>query len=254
MGAQDLAWAKELRRRAERLVRDVEHTPMAAVPTPTRAELAGMIDHTVLKPEATPEVIDVACVEAREHRFATVCVNPCHVQRVARGLAGSRVAVCSVVGFPLGANVSEVKAYEAEQAIHDGAGEIDMVIPVGALKAGDYAYVRDDIATVLVPCRRLGAILKVIIEAALLTDVEKAIACILTAEAGAHFAKTSTGFGPGGATERDVRLMRLVVGPDLGVKAAGGVRTYEQALAMIRAGATRIGASAGPAILAGGPA
>ncbi len=253
MSAEDVAWREALRRRAEEVMRVAEGAPRAAVPSPTVAQLAGMIDHTVLKPEATPEVIDKACAEAREYHFAAMCVNPCYVRRVAQALAGSGVAVCSVVGFPLGASLPEAKAFEAERAIRDGASEIDMVIAVGALKAGDYATVRDDIAAVAAACRQGGALLKVIIETAYLTDLEKAIACLLIVEAGADFAKTSTGFGPGGATEHDVRLMRAAVGPDLGVKAAGGVRTYDQAVAMVRAGATRIGASAGPAILAGAP-
>jgi deoxyribose-phosphate aldolase len=222
-------------------------TPQEARLTP--AELAAMIDHTVLKPEATPDMIETLCAEAREHHFASVCVNPCYVARCARTLAGSGVPVCSVVGFPLGATLPEVKAYEAEQAIARGASEIDMVINVGALKAGDYDLVREDIAAVVAACRRGGALCKVIIEAALLNDEEKVVACLLIVEAGADFAKTSTGFGPGGATAADVALMRAIVGPDLGVKAAGGVRTYDDALAMVSAGASRIGASAGIVII-----
>ena len=253
-GRQD-DWAERLRERAEGLLVDLGRAAAEAVPRGlTRAQLAAMIDHTVLKPEATPEMIDQACAEAREHGFSAVCVNPCYVARCARLLEGAASAVCSVVGFPLGASVSAVKAYEAERAIADGAREIDMVIQIGALKAGDYAAVRDDIAAVVERCHAHGAICKVIIEAAFLTDQEKAIACLLLAEAGADFAKTSTGFGPGGATEHDVRLMRAAVGLEIGVKAAGGVRTYEQAMGMVQAGATRIGASAGPQILAGIPA
>ncbi|NLD73632.1 MAG: deoxyribose-phosphate aldolase [Chloroflexi bacterium] len=255
MSSTEHEWAGTLRSEAGRLLAGLGQAAAEAVPgSLTRQQLAAMIDHTVLKPEATPEMIEQACAEAREYGFASVCVNPCYVARSARLLEGAQSVVCSVVGFPLGANVSAVKAYEAERAIADGAREIDMVLPVGALKAGDYARVRDDIAAVVDRCHGQGALCKVIIEAALLTDEEKAIACLLIAEAGADFAKTSTGFGPGGATEHDVRLMRAAVGLEIGVKAAGGVRTYEQALGMIRAGANRIGASAGPQILAGIPA
>ena len=210
-----------------------------------------MIDHTLLKPEATYAEIAQLCDEARQYGFASVCVNATHVKRCAERLAGSPVKVCAVVGFPLGATVPEVKAYEAQQAIEDGATEIDMVINVGALKSKDNDLVARDIGAVVRTARASGALVKVIIEAALLTDEEKATACQLAKEAGADFVKTSTGFGPGGATARDVELMRRVVGPTMGIKAAGGIRTREDAEKMVAAGATRIGASASVKIVAG---
>ena len=210
-----------------------------------------MIDHTLLKPEATYAQIAQLCDEARQYGFASVCVNATHVKRCAERLAGSPVKVCAVVGFPLGATVPEVKAYEAQQAIEDGATEIDMVINVGALKSKDNDLVARDIGAVVRTARASGALVKVIIEAALLTDEEKATACQLAKEAGADFVKTSTGFGPGGATARDVELMRRVVGPTMGIKAAGGIRTREDAEKMVAAGATRIGTSASVKIVAG---
>lgn len=240
--------------RAREILRGIDENPWRPVTQVAKDELAAMIDHTVLKPEATPEIIDKACTDALEYGFAAVCVNPCYVDLCVQRLAGTSVAVCSVVGFPLGATLTRVKVYEAGQAIERGASEIDMVIPIGMLKAADYARVLDDIRAVVECCHASGAICKAIIEAALLDDEEKAIACLLAAEAGADFCKTSTGFGPGGATEHDVRLMRGVVGPDMGVKAAGGIRTYEEALTMIRAGATRIGTSSGPRVVDGAPA
>ena len=208
-----------------------------------------MIDHTLLKPDATEDQIAQLCYEARKHNFAAVCVNPTHVKLCAQLLQGTSVAVCTVVGFPLGATPPEVKAYEAQQAIDDGATEVDMVINIGALKSGDYTLVARDIATLARTCHAGGALLKVIIEAALLNDEEKVIACQLAKEAGADYVKTSTGFGPGGATVHDVALMRQAVGPEMGVKAAGGIKSYEDAQSMIAAGATRIGASAGIRIL-----
>ena len=210
-----------------------------------------MIDHTLLKPEATYAQIAQLCDEARQYGFASVCVNATHVKRCAERLAGSPVKVCAVVGFPLGATVPEVKAYEAQQAIEDGATEIDMVINVGALKSKDNDLVARDIGAVVRTARASGALVKVIIEAALLTDEEKATACQLAKEAGADFVKTSTGFGPGGATARDVELMRRVVGPTMGIKAAGGIRTREDAEKMVAAGATRIGASTSVKIVTG---
>ena len=210
-----------------------------------------MIDHTLLKPEATYAQIAQLCDEARQYGFASVCVNATHVKRCAERLAGSPVKVCAVVGFPLGATVPEVKAYEAQQAIEDGATEIDMVINVGALKSKDDDLVARDIGAVVRTARASGALVKVIIEAALLTDEEKTTACQLAIEAGADFVKTSTGFGPGGATARDVELMRRVVGPRVGIKAAGGIRTREDAEMMVAAGATRIGASASVKIVTG---
>jgi deoxyribose-phosphate aldolase len=208
-------------------------------------EVAGTIDHTLLKPDATAEEIQKLCAEAAEFHFATVCVNPTWVAFSARLLRGSGVGVCSVVGFPLGATTPDVKQYETRRAIFDGAGEIDMVINVGALKSGDLRLVEQDIESVTGPCREGSIVSKVIIEAALLTDEEKITACTLAKAAGADFVKTSTGFGPGGATVADVALMRRVVGESMGVKAAGGVRDLDQMKAMVAAGATRVGASAG---------
>jgi deoxyribose-phosphate aldolase len=208
--------------------------------------LASYIDHTRLKADATEAQITRLCEEAREHRFASVCVNPRWVPLCARMLAGSGVAVCTVIGFPLGASSSAVKAAEARQAVEDGAGELDMVISVGDLKAGNDDDVLDDIRGVVKAAA--GRTVKVIIEACLLTDEEKTRACKLAMAAGADFVKTSTGFSTGGATVHDVELMRAAVGPNFGVKAAGGIRTRKDALAMIAAGANRIGASAGIAI------
>ena len=212
-------------------------------------EVAGLIDHTLLKPDATADDIERLCREAAEFRFATVCVNPTWVAFCARLLRGSGVGVCSVVGFPLGANTPDTKQYETRRAIFDGATEIDMVLNIGALKSGDLRLVQQDIEGVTIPCREAGVISKVIIEAALLSDEEKVTASTLTKAAGADFVKTSTGFGPGGATIGDVMLMRRVVGEGIGVKAAGGVRDLEQMRAMVAAGATRVGASAGVRIV-----
>jgi deoxyribose-phosphate aldolase len=211
--------------------------------------LAAMIDHTLLKPDATRQQIEELCREAAQFKFATVCVNPTWVATSARLLQGTGVLVCSVVGFPLGATTADVKGYETQRAIFDGAREIDTVINVGALKSGDLRVVEKDIEAVVAPCRACGALSKVIIEAALLTDDEKVTACTLAKAAGADYVKTSTGFGPGGATAADVALMRRVVGADMGVKAAGGVRDFESVKAMIAAGATRVGASAGVKIV-----
>ena len=212
-------------------------------------DVAAMIDHTLLKPDATRQQIEELCREAAQFKFATVCVNPTWVATCARLLQGSGVLVCSVVGFPLGATTVDVKGYETQRAIFDGAREIDTVINVGALKSGDLRVVEKDIEAVVGPCRACGALSKVIIEAALLTDDEKVTACTLAKAAGADYVKTSTGFGPGGATVADVALMRRVVGADMGVKAAGGVRDFESVKAMIAAGATRVGASAGVKIV-----
>ena len=213
------------------------------------AGLASMIDHTLLKPDATRAQIEELCREAAQFKFATVCVNPTWVATAARLLAGAGVGVCSVVGFPLGATTADVKGYETQRAIFDGAREIDMVINVGALKSGDLRTVERDIEAVTRPCRSCGALSKVIIEAALLTDDEKVTACTLAKAAGADYVKTSTGFASGGATAADVALMRRVVGSDMGVKAAGGVRDLEGMKAMIAAGASRVGASAGVKIV-----
>ena len=202
------------------------------------------IDHTLLKQDATEQQIDRLLSEAREYDFASVCVNPCWVSH-----AKADVKVCTVVGFPLGATTSAVKAYETKEAIQNGADEIDMVINVGALKSGNAALVESDIRAVVEASG--DKLVKVIIEACLLTDEEKVLACQLAQKAGADFVKTSTGFSTGGATLPDVQLMRQTVGPDMGVKAAGGARSYADAVAFVEAGATRIGTSSGVAILKG---
>jgi deoxyribose-phosphate aldolase len=211
--------------------------------------VASMIDHTLLRPDASRADIDMLCREAAEFHFATVCVNPAWVALSARLLRNTGVGVCSVVGFPLGATTPDVKHYETRRAIFDGASEIDMVINIGALKSGDLHLVERDISAVVNPCREAGAVCKVIIEAALLTDEEKVAASTLAKAAAADFVKTSTGFASGGATVADVELMRRVVGAEMGVKAAGGVRDYAGLKAMVAAGATRVGASAGVKIV-----
>jgi deoxyribose-phosphate aldolase len=213
------------------------------------AEIAAMIDHTLLRPDATREEIETLCREASQFGFATVCINPAWVALATRRLSGSPVRVCSVVGFPLGATTSDAKGYEARRAMFDGAREIDMVMNVGALKSGDLQIVARDIEAVTGPCRDCGVLSKVIIEAALLTDDEKVAACTIAKAAGADYVKTSTGFGPGGATAADVALMRRTVGADMGVKAAGGVRDLEALKSMVAAGASRVGASAGVKIV-----
>jgi deoxyribose-phosphate aldolase len=213
------------------------------------AGVSAVIDHTLLKADATRDEIEKLCREAAEFHFATVCVNPVWVATAAAKLRGTGVGVCSVVGFPLGATTADVKNFETRRAIYDGATEIDMVINVGALKSGDLRTVERDIEAVTDPCRQCGVVSKVIIEAALLTDEEKITACTLSKAAGADFVKTSTGFGPGGATAADVALMRRVVGADMGVKAAGGVRDLEGLKTMVAAGASRVGASAGVKIV-----
>lgn len=218
---------------------------------PQELAVAKMIDHTLLKPDATQQEIAQLCYEARKYGFASVCVNPTWVHLCAELLKGSDVKVCTVIGFPLGATSSESKAFETETAIKQGATEIDMVINVGALKARDIDTVARDIRGVVKAAHSHGVIVKVIIETVLLTDEEKTIASLTSKEAGADFVKTSTGFAGGGATVHDVELMRKAVGPQMGVKASGGVRTFEDAQSMIQAGATRIGASAGVKIIQG---
>lgn len=218
---------------------------------PQDMNLAKIIDHTLLKPDATQQEIAQLCFEARKYGFASVCVNPTWVSLCAQLLQGSPVKVCTVIGFPLGATSSETKAFETETAIKQGATEIDMVINIGALKARDLETVAKDIRGVVNAAHARGILVKVIIETALLTDEEKTIASLISKEAGADFVKTSTGFAGGGATVHDVELMRKTVGPQMGVKASGGVRTYEDAASMIKAGATRIGASAGVKIIQG---
>jgi deoxyribose-phosphate aldolase len=226
-----------------------------AVPSSAGASLAnvaGFIDHTLLKPDATLAEIDALCADALEYSFASVCINGVHVRRCAEILSGSTVKVCTVVGFPLGAVAPEVKLYEARRAIEDGAHEIDMVMNIGALKSGDDNFVRRDVAGLAQLCHRMGAKLKVILETCLLSDSEKRRACELCKEAGADFVKTSTGFSTGGATVADVELMRRTVGPTMGVKASGGVRDAGDLAMMVKAGATRVGASASIAIVSGG--
>jgi len=213
------------------------------------AELAAIIDHTLLKPEAKAEDITRLCQEALRYGFAAVCVHPCRVPLAAHLLADTSVKVGTVVGFPMGATLPQVKVYEAEQVLLAGAQEVDMVLNIGALKDGDDLLVQADIVEVVRACHRRGALCKVIIEAALLTEEEKIRACRLAQAARADFVKTSTGFGPGGARVEDVALMRRTVGPEMGVKAAGGIRDYKTARAMIEAGATRIGASVGVKIV-----
>jgi len=221
---------------------------------PEDRSLAGMIDHTLLKPDATSDKIAQLCFEARKYHFASVCVNPTHVRLCADLLRDSDVKVCTVIGFPLGATSPEVKAFEARNALDNGATEIDMVINIGALKAGETELVARDIRGVVEVGHAANALVKVIIETALLTDEEKVVACLLAKEAGADFVKTSTGFSGGGATVHDIELMRRTVGPELGVKASGGIHTHEEAEALVAAGATRIGASAGVKIIQAGAA
>jgi len=217
-------------------------------------DLASYIDHTLLKPEASAADIDRICDEAAKYRFAAVCFNPAWIRRAAAKLRGTPVGIASVVGFPLGASTPRIKAAEARQALRDGAREIDMVLNIGALKSRDYKTVEQDIAGVADACREVGALCKVILETALLSDEEKVVASRLAKAAKAHYVKTSTGFSSGGATVYDVALMREAVGPEMGVKASGGIKTAEDAEKMIAAGATRIGASAGVQMMTGGKA
>lgn len=213
-------------------------------------KLAKMIDHTILKADASKEAVTIICKEALEYNFASVCINPSNIELAAELLKGSDVKVCTVIGFPLGASTKEVKAFETKDAIEKGAHEVDMVINIGKLKDKEYDYVKADIEAV-VNAAKGKALTKVIIETCLLTDEEKVIACKLSKEAGADFVKTSTGFSTGGATPEDVKLMRETVGPDMGVKASGAVRSSKDAMAVIENGATRIGASASIAICEG---
>jgi deoxyribose-phosphate aldolase len=213
-------------------------------------DVAPLIDHTLLKPDASRSDVEKLCREAREFGFASVCINPCWVKLAAGLLAGTAVKVCSVIGFPLGAAKREVKAYEARRAILDGAREIDMVMNVGAMKSQDYKAVQEDMRDVKDACGK-AVVTKVILETALLTDPEKVKACEIAKRAGMDFVKTSTGFGPGGATVDDIKLMRGVVGEKMGIKAAGGIRDADTAARMIEAGATRIGASASVKIVGG---
>jgi deoxyribose-phosphate aldolase len=214
-------------------------------------DLAKMIDHTLLKPEATKDQITKLCAEAKKYNFASVCINPCYVSLCAKLLRDTSVKVCTVIGFPLGATSTASKAFEGEHALRDGAKELDMVINVGMLKSSEYEYVENDIFALVTTARRYGALTKVIMETGLLTDEEKVKGCLLAKRAGADYVKTSTGFAKGGATVGDIALMRKVVGSAMGVKASGGVRTREEALAMVASGADRIGASASVKIVIG---
>ncbi|WP_137699122.1 deoxyribose-phosphate aldolase [Ruminiclostridium herbifermentans] len=211
-------------------------------------KIAGLIDHTALKPDTTREQIILLCKEAIEYKFASVCVNPCYVKLCSELLKDYSIKVCTVIGFPLGATTTATKVAEAEEAVKNGATEVDMVINVGAIKSGDYDFVRSDIAAV-VQAVEGKALVKVILETCLLTEDEKVQSCIICKEVGADFVKTSTGFSTGGATVEDIKLMRSIVKPNLGVKASGGIRDYKTAKAMVDAGASRIGASASIAIV-----
>lgn len=238
-------------------VKNIVHTGAARVSAGIGIEAAGgietdlaqLIDHTLLKPEATKDQIKQLCAEAKKYSFASVCINPSYVSLCAKHLRDTPVKVCTVIGFPLGATTTPVKAFESEQALRDGARELDMVINVGMLKSGEYDYVENDIFAVVTTSRRYGALTKVILETGLLNDEEKVKGCMLAKKAGADFVKTSTGFAKGGATVGDIALMRKVVGSAMGVKASGGVRTREEALAMVASGADRIGASASVKII-----
>jgi deoxyribose-phosphate aldolase len=218
----------------------------------TDNEVASKIDHTLLKPDATESEIKLLCDEAKKFDFASVCINPCYVSLCQSLLKGSSVKVCTVIGFPLGSTTTETKKFEAEQALKNGAQELDMVINVGQLKHGNYDYVFNDISSIVTTAKSANAICKVILETALLTDEEKVKACIICKRAGADFVKTSTGFSKGGATVGDIALMKYVVGSGIGVKASGGIRSREDAEAMIASGADRIGASASVKIVLGG--
>ena len=211
-------------------------------------DIARLIDHTALKPDTSAEDIESLCQEALDYSFASVCINPCYVRLASKLLRGSEVAVCTVIGFPLGATTMEAKVREAERAVTDGAREVDMVLNLGMLKSGAYDYVEADIRSV-VDAVDDSIVTKVVLETALLSNEEKAIACVISQSAGADFVKTSTGFSSGGATTEDISLMRRIVGKDMGVKASGGIRTAATARAMIEAGATRIGASSSVAIV-----
>ncbi len=234
------------------LANEYEHQlPPAPIPLkiPQGKDIAGWIDHTLLKPEATAQQIRTLCQEAMQHHFATVCINPAYVPLACGMLRDAKENVCTVIGFPLGATLPEYKVYEALACINYGASEVDMVINVGALKSEAYGLVLNEIQSVTTAAHNQGALVKVILETVLLSRFEKIIACLISQAVGADFVKTSTGFGTGGATIEDVELMRRVVGAEMGVKAAGGIRTYADAIAMIRAGANRLGASAGVKIV-----
>lgn len=234
------------------LAQEFEHQlPPAPAPlkVPQGKEIAGWIDHTLLKPEATADQVRILCQEAKQYHFATVCINPAYVPLACGLLRDAKENVGTVVGFPLGACLPEYKVFETLACINNGASEIDMVINVGALKSEAFGLIMNEIHSVTATSHNQGALVKVILETALLTRREKIITCLIAQAAEADFVKTSTGFGIGGATVEDVELMRCVVGSEMGVKAAGGIRTYADALAMIKAGANRLGASAGVKIV-----
>ncbi|MCE7990171.1 MAG: deoxyribose-phosphate aldolase [Caldilinea sp. CFX5] len=245
------ALAARIQEKTHQLLAAAPPAAELAVPVLSAAQMASYIDHTLLKPEATESQIRQLCQEALTYRFASVCVNPTWVTLCAELLAGSTVKTCTVAGFPLGATLTEVKAVEAAAVIRQGAQEVDMVLNIGRLKDQAYQLVYDDIAAVVAAAKPQGVVVKVIIETFLLTEAEKVAASLLTQEAGADFVKTATGFNGGGATMADVQLMRRTVGPTMGVKAAGGIRTTLDAQQMIAAGATRLGASAGVKIMQG---
>jgi len=241
-----------IKRVTEQVLAEIEGANTTAE-TRNKVDLAKYVDHTLLKPDATVEKVKKICDEAKQYHFASVCVNPTYTELVAKELKGSAVNPCVVIGFPLGATLPSVKAFETNEVIEKGAKEVDMVINVGAVKSGNWDLVEEDIKAV-VRASRGRALVKVILETCLLTDEEKVKACKVSKQAGADFVKTSTGFSTGGATEADVRLMRETVGDKMGVKASGAVRDYETAVRMIEAGATRLGTSSGVAIVTGGPA
>ncbi len=235
------------------VIKEIVHTGAARVAAgpnlgPIQADLAKLIDHTLLKPEATDSQVIKLCEEAVQYGFASVCVNPCWVRLCRDMVRGSNVLVCTVVGFPLGATTCEAKVFETQKAIEHGADEIDMVVNIGKLKSGDYNYVEQDIRAI-VETAKVRSGVKVILETCLLTDEEKIKGCLLSKSAGAAFVKTSTGFNKGGATLGDIALMRKVVGSQVGVKASGGIRDFKSAVQMVDAGASRIGASAGVAMV-----
>ncbi len=245
---------QNLQQKIQHLFQQVSSLPIEVkVPTLSSSQLAHMIDHTLLKPEATTSQIERLCNEAKQFSFASVCVNPSYIPLCAKILNNTSVKVCTVIGFPLGATLTSIKKYETEQAIKNGATEIDMVINIGQLKSGEYEYVQNDIAEVVQAAKSYNIITKVIIETSLLTEEEKIAACLLTKEAKADFVKTSTGFNGGGATEKDITLIKYVVGNTMSVKASGGIRNRETALKLIACGAKRLGTSAGIAIVNDAP-
>ena len=240
---------KELKAKISEVLKADPYPGRGEVTLPVEAGIAGIIDHTLLKPDATPDDILGLCDQALDFKFFSVCISPTYVPVAVEKLAGSDVRVGTVAGFPLGASSSGTKGFEAEEAARAGAAEVDVVMNIGAMKSGQYDLLARDMAQVVDGCRRHGALVKVILETALLSDSEKVAACLLAEEAGAAFVKTSTGFAEGGATLHDVALMRTAVGPKVGVKAAGGIRSLSMATAVIRAGANRIGTSSGVRIV-----